>query len=109
MVEAAKELLEMVKHAPEYTLWVLLGILFYKVFIAGSWIMIVRLLILKAHDVITRPRVAQYKIGTLVMEDAIPSLELLLSLIKKPNLTYVHRSDLDVLLEYAKKLKEEKK
>lgn len=55
MVEAAKELLDLIKHAPEYTMWVLCGILFYKVFIIGSWIAIARLLINKVYDYLTTP------------------------------------------------------
>lgn len=56
MIDAAKEMLDLVKHMPEYTLWVLAGILFYKVFIIGSWIAIARLLINKAHDLLKHPR-----------------------------------------------------
>lgn len=47
MIEAAKEMLDLVKHMPEYTLWVLLGILFYKVVIVGGWISVARLLVNK--------------------------------------------------------------
>ncbi len=55
MIDAFKEMLDLVKHAPEYTMWVLLGILFYKVFIAGTWVMVARLLIVKLHDFVIRP------------------------------------------------------
>lgn len=61
MIEAAREILEMVKHMPQYTLWVLAGILFYKVFIVGSWIAIARLLIVKAHDLLSKPKVIELK------------------------------------------------
>jgi len=69
MIEAARELMDLVKHAPQYTLWVLLGILFYKVFIAGSWIMIARLLIVKVHDYLSRPveKKVEHKLGNLVI------------------------------------------
>lgn len=56
MFEAAKELMDLVKHAPEYTMWVLLGILFYKIFIIGSWIAIAKLLINRLFNWLTLSR-----------------------------------------------------
>ena len=66
MIEAAKELLEIVKHAPEYTMWVLIMILFYKVFIVGSWMAIARLAIIKVHDIVknrSNKKIIKYDYG----------------------------------------------
>lgn len=119
-MEAAKELLEMVKHAPEYTLWVLLGILFYKVFIAGSWIMIARLLILKTHHIIMNPqqtiKEVEYKFGRFYLgKENVLRMEVLLDLVKEDNEFVFDTSQkvspkkLDKIIEYARKVKEERK
>lgn len=106
MIEAARELMDIVKHAPEYTLWVLLGILFYKVFIAGSWIMVVRLLIIKLHDYMKDPKrnetILKHEMcGKPVNEAALAKLESAMILLRTRNSEdpnrfkseYIHESD----------------
>lgn len=132
MLEAAREILEMVKHMPEYTLWVLLGILFYKVFIAGSWIMVARLLIVKLYEYFKSPpaKVVKYEInGQFIDEKTKHAFDGLLSRIKSHRIeldpngvsqfyssSYIHSSDiaflnqaLTVAIEHEKNKKAEKK
>lgn len=89
MIEAAKELLEMVKHMPEYTLWVLLGILFYKVFIIGGWISVARLLINKIHHWATTPKPGppptQFAFGDYLIKDQVTDKDILHVFIKLKN------------------------
>lgn len=43
MIEALKELVAMVKDLPEFALWILIGFLFYKLFVIGSIYSVIRL------------------------------------------------------------------
>lgn len=52
MIDALKEVGELVKQLPELSIWILCGLLLYKVIIVGSWFGIARLLILKGHNLI---------------------------------------------------------
>lgn len=56
MVDAVKEIMEIIERLPHLAMWILVGLLFYKVVIVGSYFGVARLLILKVHDYLTRPR-----------------------------------------------------
>lgn len=133
MIEAAREMLDLVKHMPEYTLWVLIGILFYKVVIIGGWISVARLLINKLHNfavtpkVLPEPPVQKMDLGKLiVVYDACDELISTLDMVRRysneisylkgggvPTFqkSYLHRDDVawmrKVLEEAALKHKQE--
>lgn len=117
MIDAAKEIIELVKTMPDYALWILLGILFYKVFIAGSWIMVVRLLIIKIHDFLTRPTIVQHEMcGNPIDEKVRNDLDTVLYAVRKRGndkhfvtTSYFHQSDVEWLrnVVYAQIRKEE--
>lgn len=95
MIEVAKEFMELIKHAPQYTLWVLIGILFYKVFIIGSWIAIARLLIHKTYDVIMRGKEPkQVNIKSILCEVDEELVKSTLLSVPRENLSYFHASHL---------------
>lgn len=50
MIEVIKELSEIVKDLPDLAVWILCGLLFYKVFIIGSGFALARFFIVKVHD-----------------------------------------------------------
>ena len=56
MVDAMKEIMDIIKQMPELAIWVLAGLLFYKVVIIGSWFGIARLVIIKLYDGYSKPR-----------------------------------------------------
>jgi hypothetical protein len=59
-MEELRMLLEMVAKLPTMAVWVLLGIFAYKVVIVGSIFGVLRLLIIKMHDWLTRPPQHKY-------------------------------------------------
>lgn len=116
MLEAAKEILEMVKHMPQYTLWVLTGILFYKVVIIGGWISIARLLINKTHDFLTKPRPPRSIEETWKLSDLCIStdprveteMRALLYGLREKGLSYLHYNDLEKLKKAIMVIENEK-
>lgn len=55
-MEELKMLVDLVKDLPQLAVWALLGLLFYKVFIVGGTLTVVRLLIDKIHNWSVTPR-----------------------------------------------------
>lgn len=116
MIEEVKELLKLIQHMPDYVMWVLAGILLYKVFIIGNVYALARYAINKLHDYLTREKTVKTVItyrGLFINENA----ELLLhSFIRNhltrvdKNLNYVFESDvLELEKAWAEyKLKEKK-
>ena len=49
-MEMLQQIIDMVKGMPELAIWVLAGLLLYKIVFIGPWFGIVRLLILKTYD-----------------------------------------------------------
>lgn len=106
MIDAAKELMGLVSHLPEYTLWILIGLLAYKVVIIGSVYGIIRLAINKFHDWATKPKTqeVQYSIaGKLIGgKDAVTRLNMILDSVRIRDTgdksryvsEYLHDSDL---------------
>lgn len=54
MVDALKDIVGILDRLPQYTIWVLCGLLFYKVIIIGSWFSIIRLIINRSYAYLTR-------------------------------------------------------
>lgn len=61
-MDELKLLIDMVANLPTLMVWVLVGYLAYKVAVVGSIYGVIRLLIVKGHDWLTRPK--QARIGT---------------------------------------------
>lgn len=114
MVELVKELSGLIKDLPEFSIWILLGILFYKVVIVGSWLAILRLLILKCYDLLkplTEPKPKQVYLGDILCMVSELRLKQILLQIKRPDLDYLHEDDvawLDKVIKEAKNAKGEK-
>jgi len=62
MLEIIKEAGAILKDLPDLAIWILVGILFYKVVIVGSIFSVVKLTINKVHDVLTMPKVIKKNI-----------------------------------------------
>lgn len=120
MIEALKELTIMLKDVPDMAIWILGGFLFYKLFVLGSIVgsitAVVRLAIIKWHDYSTKPKppveeihsIDGYFIGG---RKTYGRLLALLSGIKNTSdpdgdLTYIHVSDIDFVMEAVKEKKE---
>jgi len=61
MVDTLKEITDLIKDLPELAVWILVGLLFYKVVIIGSYFGIIRLAILKLHDYLKSEKKQVYK------------------------------------------------
>lgn len=66
-MDELKVLIEMLAGLPNTILWVLVGYLIYKLVILGSIYGVLRLLIEKAHDWLTRPKVVQWDLEGVTM------------------------------------------
>lgn len=56
MLEIIKEAGTILKDLPELAVWILIGILFYKVFIIGSSLAFAKYCVNKLHDFLTKPK-----------------------------------------------------
>lgn len=69
-MDELKLLIDMVAHLPQMALWVLIGFLAYKLAVIGSIYGVIRLLIVKGHDWLTRPREVTLKLGVRAIDEA---------------------------------------
>lgn len=77
MMEDIKTLIELVKSLPSITVWILGAYFFYKLFVVGSIYGVIRLLIVKAHDLLkNRTITRQVKIGDYVLGEAAQTMVL---------------------------------
>ncbi len=130
MIEALKDLTELIKGLPNHAMWILLGFLFYKLFIVGSVYGCIRLGINKIHDYLIRPKetIIKYDVEGhfinaevyLKFQDLVGQMH---NSLEKANphtipmqymflgKKWIHTSDIDImktaLLEYFKKRAEE--
>jgi len=106
MIEVIKEAGAILKDLPEIAVWILLGILFYKITILGSIFGIIKLAINKLHDFSTRERVVKKtmtindKIITadnthMVLVDFLDNVIALNIRESTHKGSYLHRSDID--------------
>jgi len=56
MVEALKEVMGLVKEMPHYALWILAGLLAYKVIVIGSWVSVIRLALNHIYKILSKPK-----------------------------------------------------
>ena len=110
MIEIIKEIGGVLKDLPDLAIWILAGILFYKVFIVGSIFGIVKLAINKTHGVLTKPKevIYKYKYGQHFINDRVhEEMLLLISAVRKnreqrtksTSVEYIHSSDIAHLRE----------
>jgi len=109
MIEALKEVLTIIEKLPHMALWILAGLLFYKIVIIGSWFGIAKLLIERLHSfaMAFRLKPKQLSIADMVIdgihEDEIR--DLLRSTPLQRDLLFVHRNH----IEWIKTAIQEKK
>ena len=110
MLEIIKEAGTMLKDLPDLAIWILIGILFYKTLIIGSIFGVVKLVIIKTHDAITKPKVEQKSFtldGRFICHDG--TYDRFISFIDKVvrdnevesshKGKYLHRSDVDFIMK----------
>lgn len=75
MLEELKQLIELIKGMPHMVMWVLAGLLFYKVVIIGSWF--------------------SYDLGRhfITTDGTFDSFLAIIGALKKDNSPYIHQSD----------------
>ena len=97
-MDELKLLIEMVAGLPSLAVWVLVGYLAYKVVVVGSIYGVIRLLIIKLHDWLTKPRVVALKIGAKpIDESTAEALNAQIARISSGH--YFHMSDVQKLRE----------
>lgn len=90
MVELLGQLMEMIKGMPDLAVWVLAGVLLYKVVLVGSWIGVIRLLINKVYAGFTKERVVKYDINKVMLDkQAYDSFKHLMEEMNPDGLHYV--------------------
>lgn len=105
MIEALKEISDIIKQLPHLSIWILAGLLFYKVVIIGSWFGIARLVILKTHDLITKhmeeaKQPQDLKIGNILIDDKLePEFRAAIANLRTNDLCRIHQSDIDWLMK----------
>lgn len=113
MIEIIKELAGVLKDLPDMAIWIMLGILFYKVFIIGGTISLAKYAINKLHDFMSKssdnkhaPKeiTTTYDIGgRFISSDGALGLfnQLLDEIHTGVNIDshYIHRSDVEFLLD----------
>lgn len=115
MIEIIKEAGVILKDLPDLAIWILIGILFYKVFIIGSSISLAKYAINKLHSFLTKPSevITIHKYGAhFVNTEAQVGFEELLKSLHgfrfDAHRTYVHESDINLLCDLIKQHKEKK-
>ena len=63
MLELIKEAAAILKDLPELAIWILVGILFYKVFIIGGTIGLIKFAITKLHNYMVNPKVVTKEVS----------------------------------------------
>jgi hypothetical protein len=97
-MEELKLLIDMVANLPTLAVWVLVGYLAYKVVVVGSVYGVARLLIIKLHDWLTKPKVVKLSLGAKVIDEATAEA-LNAQIARLSNGIYLHMSDVKKLRE----------
>tara|TARA_R110000868_G_scaffold173530_1_gene409685 strand:+ start:3303 stop:3671 length:369 start_codon:yes stop_codon:yes gene_type:complete len=117
MIEIIKEAGEILKDLPDLAIWILMGILFYKVFIIGGIIAVIKLAINKCHSIMelssnnkVKPKevITKYQLEDYFITDAMAPFKALITELRmngKHN-TYIHKSDVEFLLDAIREKKE---
>ena len=99
-MDELKLLIEMVSSLPAMAAWVLVGFFAYKVVVIGSVYGVIRLLITKTHDWLTKPKVVVYDLrGICINEPVSLALTAQISRLPKTTYNYLHASDVVDLAE----------
>ena len=98
-MDELKLLIDMVANLPTLAVWVLVGYLCYKVAVVGSIYGVIRLLIIKAHDAMSKPRQVQvdFMVGTTSI-DSVTAAGLRAQIMRLSSTgNYIHSSDVEKL------------
>ena len=68
MIEELKQLVALVNTLPQLALWVAIGFWAYKVIIVGSIYGVIRMVVTKVHDWLTRPKPVMKEIGVVIAD-----------------------------------------
>lgn len=95
-MEELKELISMLAHLPQLTVWVLAGFLAYKLAVVGSIYGVIRLIVVKVHDWKVNPAPVQLRLGTrTINEDVAEALRAQVARIGDS--AYIHYRDVQKL------------
>ena len=104
-MDELKMLIEMVANLPSLAVWVLVGYLVYKISVIGSIYGVIRLLIVKGHDVmVTRKTVIQPGELGCINENVRNMLIIQIERIKDSH--YIHATDVHKLAQAIDKMQE---
>lgn len=122
MIELVKELAQVLKDLPDLAIWIMAGLLFYKIFIIGGSIGLAKYAINKLHDFmktnanykhVPKKTITEYDLAGrfIVQNGTFSSFLNLLDEIHSGsgiNSKYIHKHDVDFLIEAVreKKLRE---
>jgi hypothetical protein len=115
MIELLTKLGEVLKEVPEFAIWIMLGLLVYKIIIVGSYFSIIKLFIIKLHEWLMKERIqiTSLKIDRHIIscDDTPSNLLEFINSIKNTGATginseYVHSSDIEWVTEAIKEKKE---
>ena len=104
-MEELKLLISMVNDLPTLATWVLVGYLIYKITIIGSIYGVIRLLIVKLHDVLIT-RKAVVKPGEIPCIDDTVHAALIAQINRLKTTRYTHRGDVQKLAAAIDKMQE---
>lgn len=117
MLEELKQILEIVKELPHLVMWVLAGLLLYKVTVIGSVFGIIKLSITKFHDYLVKEKVVrhEYKFdGICIDEAATVAMTAFLKSVayetrgevyRYSHAPYIHKSDVEKITNAWEKAK----
>jgi len=116
-MDELKELISMVAGLPTVVVWVLVGYLVYKLAVLGSIYGVLRLLIDRAHDWVTKPKRVEWELDGIVLTPTTKvALAQQLVRLCEVRLHYSYFTDvdrlrkaIDLLLEQERKEAEQKK
>ena len=104
-MEELKLLISMVNDLPALATWVLVGYLIYKITIIGSIYGVIRLLIVKTHDVLM-DRKSAVKPGEILCMDDTVHAALIIQINRLATGVYIHNSDVQKLANAIDKMQE---
>ena len=104
-MEELKLLISMVNDLPALATWVLVGYLIYKITVIGSIYGVIRLLIVKMHDVLM-VRKSAVKPGEILCIDDTVHAALIAQLSRLKTGKYIHSSDVQKLANAIDKMQE---
>ena len=104
-MEELKLLISMVNDLPALATWVLVGYLIYKITVIGSIYGVIRLLIVKMHDVLM-DRKSVVKPGEIPCIDDTVHVALIAQIRRLKTTTYIHNNDVQKLANAIDKMQE---